>query len=145
MGFGPLRSLFASFPLQPARPPILTCVVVQIIRKRTNVINYLIFTAAPTFLRCDRLFFLRFRLLITWPDCRRTEAANISIYLGIGWCYGMPSGQSRSIIQYSFFSEKLLKWEEYPQGVGFRVYNWPNIMGPKLGVGYDSCLSFQYT
>lgn len=33
----------------------LTCVIFQIVRKRTNVNKYLISTAAPTFLRCDML------------------------------------------------------------------------------------------
>lgn len=56
---GPCEPCSYHFPLQPARRPILTCVV-QIVRKLTNVNNYLIFTAAPTFLRCDILFFLRF-------------------------------------------------------------------------------------
>lgn len=119
----------------------LTCVV-QIVRNLTNVNNYLIFTAAPTFLRCDLLFFLRFRLLITWPDCGRTEAANISFYLGIGWCYRMRSSQSRSVIQYPFFSEKLLKWEEYPQGVSFRVYHWSNTL--KWGRNWASDLMVVY-
>lgn len=105
---GPCYSCSYHFPLQPARQPILTCVI-QIVRERTNVNKYLISTAAATFLRFDMLSSPP--VSACWLLGRiagEQKPANISFYLGIGWCNGMRSSQSRSIIQYPFFSEKLL-------------------------------------
>lgn len=80
-------------PRRPPRPPFSQrddprkitdlCVVSQIVRKRMNVIKYLIFTAAPTFLRCDYAFHSSISRPLDLFEPRRLrakiEAANYQI------------------------------------------------------------------